>query len=76
MHPSFTHASPRSLYLHTSQEAQHGSAPANAHSHLESEAPPVQSDSLLRGQKVVEIVHNGNLYKLQATKLGKLILTK
>jgi hemin uptake protein HemP len=37
---------------------------------------PLLSDSLLRGQKIVEIVHNGNLYKLQATKLGKLILTK
>lgn len=36
----------------------------------------LQSESLLRGQKIVEILHNGNLYKLQATKLGKLILTK
>jgi hemin uptake protein HemP len=34
------------------------------------------SESLLRGHKTVEIVHNGSLYKLQATKLGKLILTK
>ena len=39
-------------------------------------APPLESESLLKGHKVVEIVHNGNLYKLQATKLGKLILTK
>ena len=37
---------------------------------------PLASDSLLQGQKMVEIVHNGSLYKLQATKLGKLILTK
>ena len=34
------------------------------------------SEALLRGQKIVEIEHNGYLYKLQATKLGKLILTK
>ena len=34
------------------------------------------SMSLLRGSKVVEIAHNGSVYRLQATKLGKLILTK
>lgn len=37
---------------------------------------PMPSEALLRGQKIVEIEHNGYLYKLQATKLGKLILTK
>lgn len=40
------------------------------------EGSPLPSESLLRGQKIVAIVHNGSLYKLQATKLGKLILTK
>lgn len=45
-------------------------------------APPVKAAScmnstdLLRGQKAVEIVHNGSTYRLQATRLGKLILTK
>lgn len=34
------------------------------------------SESLLRGQKSVEIIHHGTVYRLQATKLGKLILTK
>jgi hemin uptake protein HemP len=34
------------------------------------------SETLLRGRKAIGILHNGNLYKLQATKLGKLILTK
>ena len=34
------------------------------------------SESLLRGQKSVAIQHNGSVYRLQATKLGKLILTK
>jgi hemin uptake protein HemP len=38
--------------------------------------PPVPSESLLEGCKTVEISHNGSLYVLQATKLGKLILTK
>ncbi|MFY3384190.1 hemin uptake protein HemP [Paracidovorax sp. MALMAid1276] len=36
----------------------------------------VDSSALLRGQKTVSISHNGSVYRLQATKLGKLILTK
>ena len=34
------------------------------------------SEQLLQGQKMVEITHNGEVYRLQATRLGKLILTK
>jgi hemin uptake protein HemP len=34
------------------------------------------SSDVLRGQKTVEINHNGLTYRLQATRLGKLILTK
>lgn len=36
----------------------------------------VDSTDILRGQKTVEISHNGATYRLQATRLGKLILTK
>ena len=36
----------------------------------------VRSADLFRGQKSVVIEHNGAIYRLQATKLGKLILTK
>jgi hemin uptake protein HemP len=36
----------------------------------------VCSSDILRGQKTVEISHNGLTYRLQATRLGKLILTK
>ena len=36
----------------------------------------VDSTEILRGQKAVEISHNGLTYRLQATRLGKLILTK
>ncbi|KKW67087.1 hypothetical protein AAV94_12190 [Lampropedia cohaerens] len=36
----------------------------------------LDSLELLKGQKSVTIQHNGALYRLQATKLGKLILTK
>jgi hemin uptake protein HemP len=39
-------------------------------------AAPLPSEHLLRGHKMVEIEHNGELYRLQATRLGKLILTK
>ncbi|MGE0497457.1 MAG: hemin uptake protein HemP [Ramlibacter sp.] len=39
-------------------------------------ARQVHSTDLLRGSKAVEINHNGAVYRLQATKLGKLILTK
>lgn len=47
-------------------------------SHIESaiKISSVDSALLLKGQKVVEIKHNGAVYRLQATKLGKLILTK
>jgi hemin uptake protein HemP len=39
-------------------------------------ADPLPSESLLRGRRLVEIAHNGEIYRLQATRLGKLILTK
>ena len=43
----------------------------------EGERPaPLSSDDLLRGRRLVEIAHNGEVYRLQATRLGKLILTK
>ncbi|MES2415067.1 MAG: hemin uptake protein HemP [Pseudomonadota bacterium] len=38
--------------------------------------PCLNSHEILRGQKAVEITHNGSTYRLQATRLGKLILTK
>lgn len=37
---------------------------------------PWPSEQLLRGNKVVEIHHNGEIYRLQSTRQGKLILTK
>lgn len=39
-------------------------------------APCLNSTEILRGHKAVEINHNGFTYRLQATRLGKLILTK
>ena len=36
----------------------------------------LQSQCLFKGEKSVVIEHNGARYRLQSTKLGKLILTK
>jgi hemin uptake protein HemP len=38
--------------------------------------PCLQSVNLFNGQKSITIEHNGAMYRLQTTKLGKLILTK
>jgi len=37
---------------------------------------PVPSSAVLQGQRSVDIEHQGVIYRLQVTKLGKLILTK
>ena len=37
---------------------------------------PLDSATLLQGSKAVTIRHNGEFYRLQATRQGKLILTK
>jgi hemin uptake protein HemP len=39
-------------------------------------APRVSSQSLFNGAPVLEVDHNGQIYRLQKTALGKLILTK
>jgi hemin uptake protein HemP len=38
--------------------------------------PQVDSAQIMRGHRTIEIHHNGALYRLQATRQGKLILTK
>ncbi|ARU04892.1 hypothetical protein CCO03_09545 [Comamonas serinivorans] len=43
------------------------------------ETPPARqlsSSELLQGNRTIEINHNGAVYRLYATRLGKLILTK
>lgn len=39
-------------------------------------APGLDSAALLRGNNSVAIIHRGAVYRLQATRQGKLILTK
>jgi hemin uptake protein HemP len=54
-----------------------GAAASTPGERREHERPaPLESDQLLRGRRLVEIAHNGEVYRLQATRLGKLILTK
>ena len=36
----------------------------------------VESTELMGGKRVLEIVHLGEVYRLQTTRFGKLILTK
>ncbi len=63
-------------------------AGAAAHRQPASAAPParsgeraavpdaVRSEALLQGRSHISIMHNGEIYQLRATRLGKLILTK
>jgi hemin uptake protein HemP len=53
-----------------------GPAETGAQQCVATPTEPVQSAELFKGQKSVVIEHNGARYRLQATKLGKLILTK
>ncbi|MDP2261755.1 MAG: hemin uptake protein HemP [Hydrogenophaga sp.] len=55
---------------------QPGSRPCDSGNAVRRTEPAVNSQTLLRGQKVVAIEHNGELYRLQNTRAGKLILTK
>lgn len=71
---SFTLPAPSTLRLPSSPAPQKA-VPPNASSRGDSGCA-VDSTELLRGQKAVDIVHNGSTYRLQATRLGKLILTK
>jgi hemin uptake protein HemP len=40
------------------------------------QARRIDTESLLQGQRQIELLHQGEVYRLQVTRLGKLILTK
>lgn len=68
-----------SLLRPTASDAPNARAPRDAvgaSTEAATAACAVDSSALLQGQKAVAISHNGSVYRLQATKLGKLILTK
>lgn len=56
--------------------ARSGVAPAPQATAAGEREPALDSRALLQGGKAVAIRHNGELYRLQATRQGKLILTK
>jgi hemin uptake protein HemP len=63
--------------LHATSKTGPGAASGSwVHPIAPTTAESLDSSLLLKGRKTVEIMHNGNVYRLQATKLGKLILTK
>lgn len=57
------------------QPAPRACSPARATAQPQARAT-IDSTTLLQGGKAVTISHNGEFYRLQATRQGKLILTK
>lgn len=64
-------------------DSSSNAAQAHTFPALEAQAPasgsphaPIDSAALLQGQREVQIHHQGMTYRLQATRMGKLILTK
>lgn len=58
------------------QSLQQAGGAAQPAGHAVPARPPLDSAELLQGGRCIEIRHNGEVYRLQATRLGKLILTK
>lgn len=67
---------PATLSLPRTGQASQLSVPMSQALDRVDNALGMNSTELLQGRKSVTIVHNGMPYRLQATKLGKLILTK
>ena len=64
-----------SAVVHVAAHTAASDMPSPAHNST-LPATTVHSQDLLQGHKSVTISHNGTLYRLQATRMGKLILTK
>lgn len=72
-------ASSASATIRRTAPADPAGAPASGEalsSGAQAATTALDSSMLLQGHKTVAISHNGSVYRLQATKLGKLILTK
>ncbi len=67
---------PATLSLPRTGQASQISLQMSQPATLADNALGMNSSELLQGRKSVTILHNGMPYRLQATKLGKLILTK
>lgn len=75
MYASLTSSSPY-FAVALGGSAQDLSAAAALEGHDTPPQDTLDSRDLLQGRKAVTIAHNGSVYRLQATRLGKLILTK
>ncbi|WP_353236350.1 hemin uptake protein HemP [Diaphorobacter ruginosibacter] len=73
---SATMTAPAGNALFGAQRSSRSHSPSHDPFANVAEVASLDSRNLLQGHKVVTIAHNGVLYRLQATKLGKLILTK
>jgi hemin uptake protein HemP len=69
-------ATPANAFVYNHPSLDHAGGGRSAAETPAKPAPLVESADLLQGAKAVGILHNGSLYRLQATRLGKLILTK
>ena len=76
-HPKAPMQAPRSPAPRTRAAGPSGTALALSEADPMTQAPLcLDSQVLLRGNNSVEITHRGTVYRLQATRQGKLILTK
>jgi hemin uptake protein HemP len=57
-------------------DPQHSGQPAPPQPSASSDVRTLESQDLLQGQALVLIRHQGEVYRLQSTRQGKLILTK
>jgi len=76
-HPAVARRAPHSLAPHTAAARPPGPSPGASDADEAGNAPAcLDSAQLLQGNSSVEIAHRGTVYRLQATRQGKLILTK
>lgn len=66
----------RPTRLHIANDSQSRYSGAMSNESPPPPAPRIDSQSLLRGQVEVEILHGQEVYRLRHTRAGKLILTK
>ncbi len=50
--------------------------PRRRDTHRSRDCRQIESERLMQGKDQLEIIHRGEIYRLQVTRQGKLILTK
>ena len=62
--------------MNAQPDPQHSGRPALPQAGASAGVRTIESQDLLQGQALVLIRHRGEIYRLQTTRQGKLILTK